>query len=66
MTYITTVEAAAYLTDKGYSIKPASLNVARAKGRGPSFIRIGRGVRYRIEDLDRFLERKTKRISLES
>lgn len=31
------------------------LRSARAKGRGPAFIRIGRAIRYRIKDLDTWL-----------
>jgi len=34
----------------------AYLRQGRALGRGPAFIRIGRSIRYRIQDLDAFLE----------
>ena len=33
----------------------AYLRQARAQGRGPAYLQIGRAVRYRIEDLDAFL-----------
>ena len=47
---LTTPEAAAYL-----SIQPATLEQWRWNGRGPRFVKIGRSVRYRISDLDEFL-----------
>jgi predicted DNA-binding transcriptional regulator AlpA len=43
-------EAAQYIT-----LSRAYLRQARRKGRGPSYIKIGRAIRYRIADLDEFL-----------
>lgn len=47
---LTTSEAAAYL-----NIQPATMEQHRWNGRGPSFVKIGRSVRYRQADLDTFL-----------
>lgn len=44
-------EAADYL---GLSI--STLNKWRCYGEGPVFVKMGRAVRYRVEDLDRYLE----------
>jgi predicted DNA-binding transcriptional regulator AlpA len=43
-------EAARYI-----ALSCAYLRHARAHGRGPAYIRIGRAVRYRIADLDAYL-----------
>ena len=43
-------ESAKYV---GYSA--AYLRVARRKGTGPAYIRVGRSIRYRLEDLDAWL-----------
>jgi excisionase family DNA binding protein len=32
----------------------------RTNGTGPAFVKVGRGVRYRAEDLDAFVERQTR------
>jgi predicted DNA-binding transcriptional regulator AlpA len=37
----------------GYT--PAAFRAWRSQGRGPAYIRIGRSVRYRVEDLDAWL-----------
>jgi predicted DNA-binding transcriptional regulator AlpA len=49
-TALTERDAAVYLN---YS--RAYLRVSRRMGRGPAFIRIGRSIRYRIQDLDQWL-----------
>jgi excisionase family DNA binding protein len=50
-------EAAEYL-----SIKPQTLAAWATSGRyGLPFVRVGRKVRYRLADLDAFLERRTVR-----
>lgn len=46
----TTEEAANYLT-----LKRQTLYVWRMQGRGPRFLRLGRAIRYRQEDLDEYL-----------
>lgn len=45
-----TPEAAAYL-----NVQPTTLEQWRWNGRGPTFVKIGRSVRYRQADLDAFL-----------
>ncbi|MFN7916898.1 MAG: helix-turn-helix domain-containing protein [Vicinamibacterales bacterium] len=34
----------------------AYLRLCRSKGRGPAFIRVGRSIRYRVADLDAWLD----------
>ena len=46
-----TSEAAVYLT-----VQPTTLEQWRWTGRGPRFVKIGRSCRYRISDLEDFLE----------
>lgn len=48
---LTTPEAAAYL---GLAI--STLNKWRCYGEGPQFVKLGRAVRYRQDDLDHFIE----------
>lgn len=52
---VDTVPAADYL-----GVKPHTLEIWRVTGRyALPFIRVGRKVKYRIADLDRFLARRT-------
>ena len=51
MTLLDTRKAAEFLT-----IKKQTLDLWRSKGTGPSFLKLGRAVRYRQSDLERFLE----------
>lgn len=56
---LTNIEAASYL-----STKPHTLEIWRCTGRyGLPYIRIGRNIRYRREDLDAFLETRTERVA---
>ena len=41
-------------------LKAATLRAWRQRGQGPSFVRLGRAIRYLPEDLDRFLQRNRK------
>ncbi len=50
---LTTPEAAAYL-----NIKPSTLEQWRWNGKSPRFCKVGRNVRYRIADLDAFLDER--------
>jgi len=50
--FFSTQEAANYL-----KLKKNTLEVWRLKGKGPSFCKMGRTVRYRKQDLDKFIER---------
>ena len=45
----TTKEAA-----ERYRVKETTLEQWRWQGRGPKFVRLGRNIRYRDEDLDEF------------
>ena len=38
---------------------PRTLPNWRSQGRGPRFIRVGRLIRYRIEDLEEYLDART-------
>lgn len=44
-------DAAPYI---GYT--PAALRAWRSQGRGPAYIRVNRSIRYRIADLDSWLQ----------
>jgi hypothetical protein len=46
---VDTIEAASWL-----GLKPGTLEVWRSLGRGPRFLKIGRKVFYKIEDLELF------------
>jgi excisionase family DNA binding protein len=50
---LTTPEAARYL-----NFEVSTLEQWRWNGRGPRFVKIGRYVRYRLSDLDAFLEER--------
>ena len=49
--FLTTVEAAAYLT-----LSPRSLERMRLEGFGPTYTKLGRLCRYALDDLDRWAE----------
>lgn len=49
-------DAAKYL-----GLKPSTLNDWRTQNRGPVFLRLGSAIRYRVADLDAFLEQSTVR-----
>jgi len=48
-----TSEAASYL-----KVQPTTLEQWRWSGRGPRFAKIGRNVRYRLSDLDAFMQER--------
>ncbi len=51
-----TIQAAEYLG----GLQPNTLEGWRVSGKGCRFIKIGRLVRYRVEDLDAYLEAHTR------
>ena len=51
-----TTQAADYL-----DLKKPTLEVWRCRGYGPTFIKMGKAVRYRKEDLDAFLDSKVRK-----
>ncbi|MDD4194969.1 MAG: helix-turn-helix domain-containing protein [Syntrophorhabdaceae bacterium] len=48
------------------SLSPATLEAWRCRGGGPKFVKLGKAVRYRLEDLDEFLKSKTRISTSES
>jgi excisionase family DNA binding protein len=52
---MTTSQAADYM-----ELKPSTLEVWRVYGKGPRFMKLGKAVRYRMEDLNAFLEESVK------
>lgn len=61
-TLLTTNQAAEYLG----GLQPNTLEGWRVSGRGVQFVKIGRLVRYRIADLDSYLEAQTRRSTSEA
>lgn len=55
MTMLTTEKAAAYL-----GLAVATLEAWRVRGGGPVFRKLGRAVRYRQEDLETFLNARSR------
>lgn len=53
---IRTEQAAAIL-----DVKKSTMEAWRCRGGGPLFVRYGRAIRYREEDLDRFIESKVRK-----
>lgn len=53
---VTTKEAAKRLG----GIKPKTLEMWRVSGKGPRFIKVGRLVRYTVNDLDAYLSAHTR------
>jgi excisionase family DNA binding protein len=52
---VRTEQAAAIL-----DVKKSTMEAWRCRGGGPQFVRYGRAIRYREEDLDRFIESKVR------
>ena len=52
---VRTEQAAAIL-----DVKKSTMEAWRCRGGGPLFVRYGRAIRYREEDLDRFIESKIR------
>jgi len=48
---LTTPEAATFL-----GVKPSTLEQWRWSGRGPRFVKLGRACRYRLADLEEYME----------
>ena len=61
-TLVTTPQAAEYLG----SLKPNTLEIWRIQGIGPAYKKIGRLVRYSLDDLDAYLEAQTRRSTSET
>jgi len=52
---LTTEEAANFLT-----VKKNTLEIWRSQGKGPDFVKVGRCVRYRAEDLESYVGAQTR------
>ena len=52
---LTTVEVADYL-----KMRPRTLDNWRSLGTGPEFVKVGALVRYRVEDIEAYLDRRTR------
>jgi len=59
---LTTKEAATYLMDSGFPCRPGTLEVWRALGRGPAYVKANRRVLYHPDDLDAFARSKSQRV----
>lgn len=57
---LTTSEMTRYISGEEDPIKENTAEGWRVQGTGPRYIKIGRLVRYRIEDLDAWLEAQTR------
>jgi len=51
---------------KFLNVQPATLEQWRWNGRGPKFCKIGRSCRYRLADLEAFLEERVFRSTTEA
>lgn len=49
--FLTTPQAAEYI-----GLHKSTLDTWRCRGEGPRFVKLGRAVRYRIKDLDAYIE----------
>lgn len=53
--YLTEQEASSYFDGLGISYSAGTLCNMRVRGDGPPFVKLGRRVRYRREDIDNWL-----------
>jgi excisionase family DNA binding protein len=53
---LTTKEVAA-----GLGLAPNTMEIWRIRGEGPKFVKCGRYVRYRRQDVEEYIERRTTR-----
>lgn len=58
---LTRAEAARYL-----NLKKSTLDAWAVRGDGPTFVKMGRAVRYRIVDLDAYVESRIRRNTSEA
>lgn len=59
--FLNTPQTAAFL-----GLKPGTLEVWRVQGKGPAFVKFGRAVRYRIADLERWIDQQARQHTSES
>jgi len=53
--FMTTEQAAQFL-----GLRPNTLEIWRFRGTGPKFVKLGRAVRYRLADLEDFIQAQTR------
>jgi len=53
--FLTTEQAADFLT-----IKPNTLEIWRLKGKGPTYVKFGRAVRYKKTDIDAWINSQVR------
>ena len=58
--FMTTKEAAALM-----GLKVNTLEIWRLRGSGPRFVKFGRAVRYRLDDLEKYIEAQTRQSTSE-
>jgi predicted DNA-binding transcriptional regulator AlpA len=54
-TLLNTPDAAQFL-----DLRPGTLEVWRTYGKGPKFVKIGRAVKYRLQDLEDYLDQAVR------
>jgi predicted DNA-binding transcriptional regulator AlpA len=47
-------------------LKPGTLEVWRVQGKGPAFVKLGHAVRYRIDDLENWIDKRTRQNTSQS
>lgn len=65
MMYLNTEQAVKYLAEKGYEIKPRTLNEYRHKRQGPCYVKFGKFVRYTTAELDKWFNARFRTITVE-
>jgi len=63
--YLTTKQASDYLQEKGFSLKPITLAQYRSKGRGPSYVKFGRKVKYDRRVLDKWCKARFRVVTMD-
>jgi hypothetical protein len=57
--YLSPLDAAKYLSERGVKLSGATLSTYRCRGTGPAYIRVGRWPRYPVAALDAYIARIT-------
>jgi predicted DNA-binding transcriptional regulator AlpA len=47
-------------------LRPGTLEIMRCQGRGPTFVKFGRAVRYRKADIERWIEEQSQSSTAEN
>ena len=58
--FLTRTDAAKFL-----NLKRCTLEAWAIRGGGPAFVKFGRAVRYRISDLEKFIQEQTRKNTIE-